>query len=253
MESFNQIEAWTLFLLGASAIGTSVISGIIGMAGGVTLLGILTFFLPFQWIIPIHGVVQLVSNSTRAFLIRNEIKWPLFYRYTIGAIIGTIGSTYVFSIIENKTLPLLAIGLIIIYSLFKPKKLPPLNIPDNGFFFLGLVAGFLSLFVGAVGPFLAPFFLRPDFSKKQVVATKAAFQFVTHILKLPAFFYIGFVYLDHFALILLLSVSAVIGTHIGVNLLHRINGKVFFVLFRIVLFGAALRIFYKVFLSLNIV
>ncbi len=245
MESFEWISESTALILILSTALTAAISGMIGMGGGVTLLGILTFFIPFPWIVPIHGVIQLVSNSTRTLLIRNHVRWGLWKQYALGACFGAAGSAWFFRSLDEPAIPLFLIGTMILYSVFKPKKLPPLKIPDSGFIAVGVIAGFLSLFVGAVGPFLAPFFLRPDFNKKEVVATKAAFQLFTHFLKLPAFLWIGFPYLDHFLLITLLCLAAIGGTHLGVKTLERLPEKAFFFLFKALLLFAAIRIFLK--------
>lgn len=51
-------------LLFFSAVGTAAISAVVGMAGGVTLLSIMILFMPLNAAIPIHGIVQLVSNIT---------------------------------------------------------------------------------------------------------------------------------------------------------------------------------------------
>ena len=81
---------FTLALLGAASVLTAVISGVVGMAGGITLLSFMTFFLPLQQIIPIHGIVQLTSNSSRCFFLRAKIKKKFFAFFSIGAPLGTL-------------------------------------------------------------------------------------------------------------------------------------------------------------------
>ena len=45
---------------------TSIISAIIGMGGGVTLLGIMAIIIPEgHMVVALHGIIQLVSNITR--------------------------------------------------------------------------------------------------------------------------------------------------------------------------------------------
>ena len=75
------------------AVITSIISAIIGMGGGILLLAIMTFFLPIQIAIPIHGIVQLISNSSRVYLLRKHIKWNYFKYFVIGLPIGATLST----------------------------------------------------------------------------------------------------------------------------------------------------------------
>ena len=45
-------------LLVLIAIATSVLSGTIGMGGGIVLLSFMTLFMPLGHIVPVHGVVQ---------------------------------------------------------------------------------------------------------------------------------------------------------------------------------------------------
>ena len=100
---------------------------------------------------------------------------------------------------------------------------------------LGVVTGFLSIFVGATGPFLAPFFLREDLKKEEIIATKAVCQAATHLMKLPAFLSLGFDYQPHLPLLGGLILAVVIGTSVGRMLLGKISQQSFLRLFELVL------------------
>ena len=100
---------------------------------------------------------------------------------------------------------------------------------------LGLTAGFISVFVGATGPFIAPFFLRDDLEKEEVIGTKAMCQSVTHVLKIPAFLSLGFGYGDHLELLAVLVAVVIAGTLIGKKLLSKLSSETFVRLFEIVL------------------
>ena len=236
----------SLLALSAIAIITSTISGTIGMGGGILLLSAMTFFLAVDVIIPVHGIVQLVSNSTRASILRQHINRKLLISFSLGVPLGAIPSTYLISSIENKHYFFLAIALIIFFSLFKPKNLK-LNLPDNYFFLVGMAVGFLGLFVGATGPFIAPFFLNERFKKEEIVANKAAVQTIGHLIKIPAFISLGFSYLDHDHLIIGLVIASIIGTKLGTMLLGKISERFFSKLFRCALVFAAFRLLFKYF------
>ena len=49
-------------------IGTSLLSGIFGMAGGMILIGVLLVLLPVPEAMMLHGVTQLASNGWRGLL-----------------------------------------------------------------------------------------------------------------------------------------------------------------------------------------
>jgi len=245
------ISIVNIIILFTSAAFTSVISAVTGMGGGIVFLSILTFFLPLTALVPIHGSVQLISNSTRAYLLRKNIKWQFVIHYALGAPIGAAFATILLKDQISSGFPLLIIAVTIFYSIFRPKKLPALDLPAKGFILVGIVSGVLSILCGATGPFLAPFFIRTDFKKEQIVATKASFQLLAHLLKIPAFLYLNFPYFKFLPLIMLLSLAAILGTKYGIKILSFLPEKAFFIIFKLILFIAGLRVAYKAFYLLT--
>ena len=236
-------------ILFLSAFGTSVISAIIGMAGGVTLLSIMTFFMPMRTIVPIHGAVQLVSNSSRTYFLRHHVKWEIFKWYLIGLPIGTISATYFIKQFNNEKLALALVISLIWYILFRPKKLPKVIIPNWGFALVALVIGFLNPFMGATGPIQASFFLRDDWTKEEIVATKAISQAYGHLLKIPVFLYLSFDYINHLSIIIYMSAGVVIGTKLGVTLLSKTSDNVFRIIYKSILFLASIKLLYRILLN----
>ena len=227
-------------------IFTSTISGAIGMAGGILLLSAMTFFLSIDMIVPIHGMVQLASNSTRSLILRQHFNKNLIISFALGVPLGAIVSTYLITTIQDKRYFFLAIAIIIFFALLKPKKFK-MEIPDKAFFVVGFCVGFLGLFVGATGPFIAPFFLGARFSKQEVVANKAILQVIGHFIKIPVFLSLGFNYQDHFLLIGTMIIASIIGTKIGTKLLSKINDKIFALFFKSALLVSAIRLLFKFF------
>ena len=58
-----------------AAFVTATVSGVLGLAGGLLLLGALLLVLPVAVAFVVHGLLQLVSNGWRAFLQRAHIAW----------------------------------------------------------------------------------------------------------------------------------------------------------------------------------
>jgi len=108
------------------------------------------------------------------------------------------------------------------------------------------MVGMLGLLVGATGPFLAPFFLRDDLKKEQIVATKAAVQVTGHLIKIPAFLHLGFNYTEGISFLLPMTIVTILGTKLGVHLLGKINVALFKKLFKGALLIAGFRLIYKV-------
>ena len=76
------IESLILIL---AAFLTSMLSAIIGMGGGITLLGIMAIIIPEGYmVVALHGIIQLVSNVTRTGVYRTHLHRPLFKQFTVG-------------------------------------------------------------------------------------------------------------------------------------------------------------------------
>ena len=219
----------------------------VGMSGGIVLLIFMTPFLPLSHVVPFHGAVQLSSNATRVWLLRKHIRRDFVIPYIIGIPFGVIPSILFIEEFQSQRLAFFLIATLIFYALFRPKKLPPLKIHSHWFVILGVVAGFLALLIGAVGPFLAPFLIRDDLSKEEVVATKAVMQTFVHFIKIPSFLYLGFAYGDYLWEIVALIVAAWLGTQFGVRFLKGLRQDIFEKLFKGFMFIAGLRLYYKVF------
>ena len=227
------------------ALITSVISGVAGMAGGVLLLSAMTFFLDIRSIVPIHGVVQMISNSSRCWYLRSHVRLDLFWPYLFGAPIGFILAYFILDNISQTHYLYLLVAILIFWALFKPKKFPEIRLKPYQWSILGIFAGLQSALVGATGPLLAVFFLRSDLTKEEIVSTKAMQQLTTHFMKIPLFLTLSFNYIEHIELIIGMSVTTVLGSFLGVKILKRVNEKSFQIIFRSLLFVAALRMLYK--------
>jgi uncharacterized membrane protein YfcA len=107
---------------------------------------------------------------------------------------------------------------------------------------LGIFVGFLSIYVGATGPFIAPFFLRDEFSKEEVIATKSACQTAGHCMKIPAFLALGFSFRDYAWLLVILVGLVFVGTLVGKRLLHHMSEIWFTRLFQGLLVVLAIRL-----------
>jgi len=229
------MNALTLAILGVAALVTATISAFLGMGGGMVLLAIMALLLPAQMVVPIHGVVQMASNGTRTLIFLRHVRWRVFAAYVPLATVGLIVATSVWSG-DKLSWFKPGIGLFIlaflIYRRYSPKlRNPPLWIYAP----LGLVVGFLAIFVGATGPFLAPFFLWDDFKKENVIATKAVCQMWLHLAKIPAFLTLGFDYATHWSLLAGLVAAVMVGTFVGKRLLGKMSERFFTLLFQGVL------------------
>jgi uncharacterized membrane protein YfcA len=229
----------TTLVLVLACFVTATISGILGMAGGVTLLGVMTALLPPPVVVPLHGIVQLASNWTRTWAFRRHVYWPIFFAFMGPAVLGVVIAANIWADLKLTWFRAWIGAFILLFLLwrrYKPKLRDP---PIWSYAALGLVAGLLAIFVGATGPFLAPFFLREDFENEQVIATKAVCQTWLHLLKIPAFLALSFDYSPYAGILAGLVVAVIGGTYFGKHLLSRISKERFVFWFQIVLAALA--------------
>ena len=226
-------------MLPAAAYVTATISGVLGMAGGIALVAVMTAVLPAAHVVPVHGVVQLASNFTRTCVFLPHVKWKVFLYYAPTVAIGMAGAAWVWTGADPGWFKP-GIGAFILAFLVWRRKAPKLrNLPYWTYVPVGLATGFLAVFVGATGPFIAPFFLRDDFEKERVIATKAVCQAWGHLLKIPTFLFLGFAYREHLPLIGVLLACVVLGTFTGKWALGRLKESSFILLYETVLAGIA--------------
>lgn len=232
----------TLILIIAAFI-TSSISAVLGMGGGIILLGIMAIMIPEGYaVVALHGIIQLVSNFTRSFVFRQHIKKDIIRQYLPGAIMGLSLSALIifilitlFQVDSAKEIkidflkPL--IGIFILWFLFGRRPQPKDDHPN--FFGVGLVSGLTTVFIGATGPLIAPFFLKGKLTKETIIANKAICQAMSHAGKIPLFiFFFQFDYLAEVEVLFPLIIAVFIGTNLGKQILAFIPEKVFQLLFR---------------------
>lgn len=228
-------ETVTVIVLLVACFATATVSAILGMAGGVTLLGVMTALLPAPVVVPLHGVVQLASNWTRAWAFRRNVRWNMFFVFMAPAVLGVALAA---NVRAELTLSWFRawVGAFILFFLWWRRYRPALrNPPMWSYAVLGLVAGALGIFVGATGPFLAPFFLRDDFDNEEVIATKAVCQMWVHLLKVPAFLALRFEYGPYLPTLFALVAAVIGGTYFGKHLLSMISKERFVFWFQLVL------------------
>ena len=173
-------------ILAVSAVVTSFISGILGMAGGMILMGILLAIMPVPAAMMLHGVTQLASNGWRALLWRNDVQWRVFRGYALGAIVSLVVFAAL-QLVVSKPVSLLVMGSTPFIALVLPESLH-LNVERKGHSFAcGVISSALALLSGVSGPILDVFFVRSKMTRHAVVATKAMTQSFSHILKIIYF------------------------------------------------------------------
>lgn len=233
-----QLSLW--LELSLVALLTSAVSGVMGMAGGMLLLTIMLLRLDPALVIPIHGVVQLVSNASRAFLLRDHMRWPVVWRFAWPLVpAGALGCSLLSTLPEGGSRVLIGVFTLTATwtkAFFRIAGGSGARALPVG----GALVGFFSVLVGATGPLLAPFVVALELTAKGTIATLAACQVLQHAVKVALFGVLGFDVAGNLLPCALLCCAAIAGSMLGTRLLDRIPEKPFRLLIKLVLTALAL-------------
>lgn len=239
------VDAATLAILCATAFFTAILSAVVGMAGGMTLLAVMLVFLPPLVAIPLHGAIQLAANFSRTVIQREHARTDLLWHYGWPLLpMGALG-LLVAERIPERALEA-AIGVFVLVATWRPAWLAvgarAGGDPGARFTALGFAAGFLNVTIGATGPLVAPFFLNLGLARQAVIGTQAGVQALGHLAKLALYAGFGFSFRAHLPLLACAGACAIAGTWIGSRLLDRISERAFTRLYKGVLTALALQL-----------
>lgn len=241
----TDLEIWLCLTL--VTVLTSAVSGVVGMIGGSLLLAAMLLALPPTLAIPIHGVVQMVSNASRAWIQRRHVRWRLVWYFVVPLVPAAwLGVRLARSL--HPAWAAIGVGVFLLTSQFAPKVLAPLTKPRTrpqfGMLWGGALIGGLSPLVGATGSLLAPFVLAFELGREATIGTLAACQVFQHASKVVAFGASGFDFARYALPALGLCVAAVCGSALGARLLDRIDEARFKRWIRVVLVAVAAKVFW---------
>ena len=234
------LPLWAAASLTLLSFFTSFLAAAVGLGGGVIMLAVMAILLPPAAIIPVHAVVQIGSNAGRAMIMRRDIERKVAGLVIAGSVIGAILGGML--VVELPTgILLLAIGLFILQTQWLPlPKMAKTGKP--GLLIGGAISSFLTMFLGATGPFLAAF-TRPLIpAKERYVASHAAMMTIQHGLKIIVFGVLGFAFAPWLPLLIAMIGFGFLGTLAGRSVLLRLPDHLFNIGLKWVLTVAALRL-----------
>jgi uncharacterized membrane protein YfcA len=213
-----------VLVLSTSVLATSFLSGMFGMAGGMVLMGILLALMSVEKAMVIHGVAQFASNGWRAVLWWRHIAWRVFRGYAAAALL-VVAAMLIVQLTLSRPVVMIVLGLTPFLTLLLPARWK-LNVDRPGHpFACGVACMGVQVLSGVSGPLLDTFFIHSQLSRHQVVATKAMLQTLSHALRIVAFgaLLAASEQTVEPGLVLLLVVSAIVGTSASKLVLDRLT------------------------------
>jgi uncharacterized protein len=211
-----------------SALAASFLAAISGFGGSIIMLPVLVWTVGVTDAIPILTIAQLIGNLSRVVFNRHDLNWAVIWRFALGAIPTAIIGGIIFATAPATALVRvlgLFLILMVVYRHTRWGKAVRIKLP--GFIPLGAASGILSAIFGTAGPVAAPFFLAYGLVKGAYIGTEAMTAVIMHIIKLGV--YGSYALIGIRTLLIGLGIGAVmiLGTFLGIKLLHRVPEKIF--------------------------
>ncbi len=218
---------------------TAILSGVLGMAGGMVLMALLAAVLPVSAAMILHGVTQAASNGSRALVLRRHVRLDLFARHAAGSLLA-FGLVRLVALSPDRSTLLITLGLVPFVARLLPRG-AALDITRRGHALgCGFITTAIHLVAGVSGPLLDAWFQDAPLGRREVVATKAATQLFGHALKITHFGLLAraadtsSILTQAVAPLLLAgcAAAAIAGTWVGARLLERLPEATFRVVTR---------------------
>jgi len=230
-------------LLAAAAFCTSALTAVVGAGGGTALIAIMLQVMNPAAAIPVHGAVQLASNTTRVWLLWRHMSWPIIFRFAALMPLGVWLGLALFQGLPTAVIQIMIGGFVLIsLAARRIGRWRESDVPLWAFVPIGFVTGALNMVVGVIAPILGVLVIRKDLSKEAVVGTLGFFGFLGNLLKIAGFAMVGFSFEAYGPTMLCMIPAAVLGARVGRAVLSKLDERYFLLGFRIVLVGLALKL-----------
>jgi len=220
------IGAGVAFLLVAASFFTSALTASFGVGGGMAMITLMGIALPAAAVIPVHGAVQLGSNSGRAWHQRAHVRAEIARPFIAGSVVGAIIGAFIVVQLPDA---LLKIVLAVFILLTTWVAIPGIQrLSHAGLAMASVGVAMLSMLVGATGALVSALFAQYFAGdRKALVATHAATMTVQHGLKIVVFGIAGFAFWNWIPLVAAMIATGYAGTIYGSAWLERLPEETF--------------------------
>jgi len=211
-----------------AALVASILAAVAGFGGAVIMLPVLVWAVGIQDAIPILTVAQLIGNLSRVIFNNRELRWPVVWRFALGAVPAAVIGGIIFATAPAAALVrLLGVFLIVMVVYRHTRWGKSARLTLRGFVPLGAASGILSAVLGTVGPFAAPFFLSYGLIKGAYIGTEAMTAVIMHITKLGVYGSYSLVGIHTLLIGVAIGAVMILGTYVGKRLLNKVPESIF--------------------------
>ena len=219
-----------------------------GAGGGLILLIVLLQFVDPIVAIPLHGVIQFVSNGSRAFTLRGDVESGILRWYLLPLVPSAVVGFFIADGVPVGAAQI-AIGVFALLATWWPKATsrlaPAAGQSQRRFMVVGAVGGLTNPTLGAPGPLLAPAFRAATATHVEMIATFSVAQLCNHGAKVAVFAVAGVAWSEHWELLAVAGAGVIAGTSIGTRHMRRADQVQLRRLFVVAVTVGALRLIAK--------
>ena len=221
-----------------AAFGLAAVSAVAGFGGGVLLLPVFIAAFGLRVAVPMLTLTQLVSNGSRVWVNRHELRWTLIGWFAVGAVPCAVVGALLLTRAPLAALRRLLGAFLVAVVVWRRVRPHPDAPPDPAFAGIGAASGLGSALLGSVGPFTAPFFLAAGLTRGAYIGTEAASALTMHLAKLGAYGAGRLLTREVLLLGVALTPATLLGTVVGRRIVGRLSDRVFVALVEVGLVAA---------------
>lgn len=209
-----------LALLTLAALLTSMLSAIAGLGGGVLLMLLMPGLVPLGAIVPLHAVVQSVSNAARVAFALPSVAARLIPPLLLGSLAGALVGSLSVGLVSLEWLPAVAGALILIITWLPVTAIIPRG--RAAFYFLGFYQTGLGMLAGATGPLGASVLTLISKDRDWLVVNTGVYMTINHVIRSFAYGLLGFAFAPWWETIAVMSLGMVAGAWLGTKVRQRV-------------------------------
>ena len=242
---FASLGFLELSILILTAFFASVVSGISGYGGGMTLGLLVSPFIPVKLLVPLMSVFVLFSNLSRMYYYRKNIFWKKGFYFAIISTPFLIAGTNFYAAVSEKTLYFcLGFGLAFIVVLRRIFKKINLNI---GWFGLGIMAIFYGTISGVIlgpGSVLLTALAANGLVGGQIIGTDAFVTLINCTIRLISFWNLGLLNLDALYVGSMIGIVSIFGSYTAKKIADKLGVQMHTIIIEIcVVLGGSVMIY----------
>lgn len=233
-----------ILLVCLAAFFASLLTFFSGFGLGTILMPVFALFFPLEMAIALTGVVHLLNNLFKMYLVGKESNWKVVIKFGAPAVISAlIGAWFLMSFSETtewftyslgtKEFIITPIKVVISFLMFSfafLELLPffkKLEFAENKLFIGGVISGFFGGLSGHQGALRSAFLIKCGLSKESFIATGIVISSVIDISRVSVYFtkYNSIGIEENLNLLLSAVLAAFSGALIGKKLLKKITSS----------------------------